>query len=1768
MKNLSRKGFILFCTVFFNAALNVFASDVTVPASLVSLAMAGTNNYTFTDTNSGKSIVVKVTAAPTSSDSADVFNFIDGNVHCAIGNPSINGDGNWVDVGEGVHFTASLVSSSTGVFTNTIRFRIAQIGIRPQGNFAWVSSLGTNTFSGGSGETLFSLDAATVPLGGTNYSGDFSVSLGRCQLSDISLGGTGLVFNATFSSVLVSASEQVTAEDVAVPSLAFVNSANVVAAANFGGSDLVQDGVSFTGWNSTSNPMTNGFGDCTLTLSAPSGNLSGATFGDALFGSFIWADNQNEEAVQIDGLTASKKYSIYYLAGDSRSLTFNMLMTLQASNSVDSASATGTMAWGAATGNDYVYLPVTVSNATSVKATMTKNGSSSGVGMSGVLVVEEKSNVVYYDQIYVTEYQGGKIRMYTTNGADSIVASGLGQPTGIAFDAAGTLYYASSISNIVQTISSNGAITTFCSSNLSSPYGMAFNTAGQLYVADYGVSKVTRIEPDGSSSYFATNSGGIYHLALDNSENIYVASHFDSKITKYSPAGVESDFLTSGIYRPDGLAFDKEGNLFIAGYVGDVIFKATPAAALSNFATNYVNGPSGMAFDSEGNLYVANFDEGTITRFTTNGVGSVFATGLIAPNSIAIRSAVAVAPVIVTNPTDQSTCAGGFVSFSASASGAPSPTVQWQSGDGTTFTNIPGATSTTYTFSPTVANNGMQFRAVFSNVATNATTTAAVLSVNGNIAATISPLPSIVCSGSTGNQAIGPAGMSSYSWTISNGTITGSANAQLVTYTAGAAGEVALALEAGNGSCTAGITNYISIAAVPTSIVVTASSNVCADTGGHSATVTATGMIDTTDDRLGTITAQGENLSGGEVARNAFDNNSNTKWLDFANVNPSTRSSWIQYQYAHGAQHIVTQYTITSANDGPQRDPSDWELLGSNDGLNWTTLDTRTNESFASRFLKQTYSFSNSTAYNIYRLQIDRVYSSSDALQLAEIELLESPSFTYGWSLTNAANNGATNQQTLLYSVGSTGPVGLTVSVGNGSCTTTITTNIPVVPIPGGGIFVSGTMCPNSTNTATGPAGVASYAWTISNGSIISATNVQTITFVAGSTGGVQLGMLVGNVSGCYSGDSTTATIVPLADPTITLSASTVYAGSTTNYASGANGASSYSWSITNGVITSATNVQTVTYTAGSSGDVGLFLVAGNSSGCTVTGFASATITSAPVVIGPQATSWLTNYSGQYARLYKTKLDQTNGVSSITWSNGGGVQTLPVYAGIHEVYSSTNWVYVRASGLAAHVMGPWYLDVNKTQLFPNYPKNQKSLYRIPAVPTISSNKTLTSVNAIGIFVDGVAMFDDEDSFFWNGTTETNQGTGYWYRDAYVNENPSFDPNNAHQEQSGVYHYHVNPPALRYVLGDNILFNPTSKTYSENTTNANLKHSPILGWMRDGLPLYGPYGYSNATNPASGVRRMVSGFVLRDGQNGTDNISATGRTGLPAWAARAYNTTTNHTGPNVTGQYARGHYMEDYAYLGDLGKTQGVDFDLNEYNCRYCVTPEFPGGTYAYFVNITAAGVPGFPYNIGRSFYASPTGGAVTTISETVVTNFIGTTNLPSKFNVPTQNGGTVTLTWSALEGGSYKVEASTDFPSWSVIASNIAPQLMTASFTNALTGVRLYREVRTNVAPYDNTGSTIFSTLASAPGGSATRGSTVTIMITLPSNPPNPPTDATLGSVTLAGTISGTALSHPTTGTVQATFVIPTNAPTGLQNINVNFTPNPAYTLTNAFTIQ
>ena len=111
----------------------------------------------------------------------------------------------------------------------------------------------------------------------------------------------------------------------------------------------------------------------------------------------------------------------------------------------------------------------------------------------------------------------------------------------------------------------------------------------------------------------------------------------------------------------------------------------------------------------------------------------------------------AIAPAITQSPSNQTVVTGNTATFTAAATGTPTPTVQWQvsTNGGASWSDISNATSTTYSFTAASGDNGNQYRAVFTNTAGSATSSAATLTVNYAPSVTQNPSSSTVSSGAT-----------------------------------------------------------------------------------------------------------------------------------------------------------------------------------------------------------------------------------------------------------------------------------------------------------------------------------------------------------------------------------------------------------------------------------------------------------------------------------------------------------------------------------------------------------------------------------------------------------------------------------------------------------------------------------------------------------------------------------------------------------------------------------------------------------------------------------------------------------------------------------------------------------------------------------------------------------------------------------------------------------------------------------------------------------
>ena len=129
--------------------------------------------------------------------------------------------------------------------------------------------------------------------------------------------------------------------------------------------------------------------------------------------------------------------------------------------------------------------------------------------------------------------------------------------------------------------------------------------------------------------------------------------------------------------------------------------------------------------------------------------------------------------------------------------------------------------------------------------------------------------------------------------------------------------------------------------------------------------------------RHATITGSGENPPA-ESLRALIDQNSRTKWLTF---NPQGA-----FTIRLPQSKVIDCYTMTSAGDFPQRDPTAWNLFGSNDGISWQLLDRRDSVAWTDRLETRVFYFNSTSSFQYYRMDITANGGASE-LQLAEFEL-------------------------------------------------------------------------------------------------------------------------------------------------------------------------------------------------------------------------------------------------------------------------------------------------------------------------------------------------------------------------------------------------------------------------------------------------------------------------------------------------------------------------------------------------------------------------------------------------------------------------------------------------------------------------------------------------------------------------------------------------------------------------------------------------------------
>ena len=219
--------------------------------------------------------------------------------------------------------------------------------------------------------------------------------------------------------------------------------------------------------------------------------------------------------------------------------------------------------------------------------------------------------------------------------------------------------------------------------------------------------------------------------------------------------------------------------------------------------------------------------------------------------------------------------------------------------------------------------------------------------------------------------------------------------------------------------------------------------------------------------------------------------------------------------------------------------------------------------------------------------------------------------------------------------------------------------------------------------------------------------------------------------------------------------------------------------------------------------------------------------------------------------------------------------------------------------------------------------------------TNTANPQPTGLGDMGIALNGVSFFNPSAAPGPLPGSSTAPPAGFTYNAVYNEESYGVDACGGHPEHNGEYHYHSGSFLVNCwgskVIASNTYF--SSSNYKGDYFRHPDGHSKIVGFCFDGYPVYGPFGYENPNNRISPVVRMKSSY-------------------------RAFPSPVANRGSTYA-EIPAGTYIQDFEFVENLGT-------LDHHNGRYCTTPEYPDGTYAYFLTLDKQNRPVYPYIFGTS----------------------------------------------------------------------------------------------------------------------------------------------------------------------------------------------------------
>jgi len=614
------------------------------------------------------------------------------------------------------------------------------------------------------------------------------------------------------------------------------------------------------------------------------------------------------------------------------------------------------------------------------------------------------------------------------------------------------------------------------------------------------------------------------------------------------------------------------------------------------------------------------------TTMTTDAGFRVWMTEVLSAGNLVsepkdANPAASLTPIWSTLSWNASTPANTSISFQVAGSNSASGPFNFVGPDGTAgtfFTTSPASLTQFYGL------RYLEYKAYLSTTDNNVTPSLDDITICINdvdcssTTATITPTPAAVCENSTGNTASGPAGMTSYAWGITNGTITSATNTQSITYTAGASGTVTLNLtvNAPNGCL---VSNSVPVAITPTP-----------------ATPTITPGGPTTFCQGGSV-----NLSSSSATGNQWYLNGNPIGGASNQVYNVTASGGytvvVSDNGCPSAASAITTVTVNPLPATPTITPGGPTTFCQGGSVNLSSSSATGNQWYLNGNsiggeTSQVYSANASGNYTVVVMDGNACASApSTATTVTVNPLPPAPTINAGGATTfcqggsvTLTSNGATGNQWYLngnpiggatnntYVATASGNYTAVVTDGN-SCSSSpsaaisVTVNpTPATPTitPGGATtFCAGGSVTLNSSSATG------NQWYLNGNQIVSATNQS---YVATASGNYSV---IDTELGCPSAPSaaTAVTVNPNPDATI-ITAAQECAGSTGNTASVANAGvgATYNWSITNGTITGGTGTASITYTAGAVGSLTLNVTVTTAASCSDSKSANVNINAIP----------------------------------------------------------------------------------------------------------------------------------------------------------------------------------------------------------------------------------------------------------------------------------------------------------------------------------------------------------------------------------------------------------------------------------------------------------------------------------------------------------------------------------------------------------------------------